>query len=242
MLAFKLLEWIPGSLLVVLIAIRASYPQPPPSPQGLLHFLHIQLLESYVFVNAILVGLTLSGKLLQEIVYPVRKAQVKGILDALAETYFKDEPEAQKYFHRVTLFRARLRKRFLVAYCRSGVQYQGGIQWLKINSDNENANEGIAGRAWFTNTTVAVADLPECPDPWNNGDQRCQEYVQRGGIPAKKAARLHVKSRSLLATPVRNTKGAQWGVLVLDSREPDGIDAAKQFLATGFATAISNVL
>lgn len=40
-------------------------------------------------------------------------------------------------------------------------------------------------------------------------------------MPLSKTKRLNVKSRSIAATPIRNLDGKRWGVLVVDSRNPD---------------------
>ena len=113
---------------------------------------------------------------------------------------------------------------------------------FKINNNDETKNEGLAGQAWFRNATASVGDLPECPNPWSDADARCQAYAKAGLLTAKKAGRLKVRSRSLLATPVRNFKGNQWGVLVLDSRLPNTFGPERQAAVTSFATVLSKML
>jgi hypothetical protein len=142
----------------------------------------------------------------------------------------------------VTIYKAVWFSKWLKPYCRAGDRYQRSISWFKINNDDETRNEGLAGQAWFRNATVTVGDLPECPNPWSDSDARCQAYAQHGLLTPAKAGRLKVKSRSLLATPVRNFKGNQWGVLVLDSRVPDTFNAERQASVTSFATVLSKML
>ncbi len=167
---------------------------------------------------------------------------MKATLDGFFEAYFADMTESERYDSRITLFRANRSKHLLKPYCRSGTQSQRGIQPLKIDSDHEEGNEGIAGQAWFRNVTVSPPPLPECPNPWSDQDVACQDYARHGVLSHSKAARLHVKSRSLVATPVRDCKGNQWGVLVLDSRTPDGIDPQKEPLVKAFAATLGKVL
>src|SRR5262249_29846868 len=151
--------------------------------------------------------LAFSSRAIQELINPESKVRMKAPLDAFFEAYFAGVPEGERYNNRITLFRANRSKDLLKPYCRSGTQYQRGIQSLKINSDKEDGNEGIAGQAWFRNATVSPPALPECPNPWSDEDPVCQDYANRGLLNNSKAARLHVKSRSLVATPVRDFKG-----------------------------------
>ncbi len=141
------------------------------------------------------------------------KASYKSALDILRDALFKNMPPDEMFHHRATLFKANRRETKLKFFCRSGTQYQKKVQPFKINNDNEKENEGIAGQAWFKNATLNYPNLPE----WRDDDK----YANSGHLPLDKVKKLNVKSRSIVATPIRNLDGKRWGVLVVDSRNPN---------------------
>lgn len=173
-----------------------------------------------------------------------RKA-VKAVLDSAHRSYFKGVPDGELYAHRVTLFRARrhfrdfplrvwawrtwpwhLWKRSLRIHCRSGTAYQRSATRWRVDDEDELANEGVAGRIWFTNAAYGVEDLPEWPDPTPpnpSTDGTCQQYARRCHLSVERAAMLNVKSRSVGGSIVRSSRGARWGVVVFDSRDPRGV-------------------
>lgn len=242
LLAAKVVEWLALALVPVLSAVRITYPESNGSPASFVQFLHRSFLESYVYILGTLGILGVVAKIAQEYLNPESKIRLKATLDAFFEAFFADAPESVRYTNRATLFKANSKRTELVPYCRSGTQYQKGIQSFQVNDNNEYANEGIAGQAWFRNTTVGVHNLSECPNPWTDTDQKCQKYAQEGLLPLSKAKGLHVKSRSILATPVRDFHGNQWGVLVLDSRKPNGVDPQKENLIKAFVATLGKML
>jgi hypothetical protein len=236
-LAAKVVEWLALTLIPVLSAVRAKYPTAPAPPRTLLEFIHGGFLDRFVTILAVLALIGILARIVQEYLSPESKVRAKAVLDYLLDAYFTGVPAAERYHNRVTLFKANRRKTRLAAYCRSGTQYQRGIQPLHINDDDENLNEGVAGQAWFRNATVSTT-LPECPNRWSDADPACLQYAREGRLPLKVAGRLHVKSRSVLATPVRDFGGRKWGVLVLDSRKPDAIDPTRSTLVESVAAAL----
>lgn len=117
-------------------------------------------------------------------------------------------------------------KRSLKVYCRSGTAYLKSSTRLAIDDDSEIGNEGAAGRSWFTNAQCIVSGLPAWPNPTPadpENDPVCRDYAQRGFMTVKKAASLNVRSRSVSAHVVRTRAGERWGVVVFDSREPEGV-------------------
>ena len=159
----------------------------------------------------------------EEYINWISKAPYKSALDILRDALFKDMPSDEMFHHRATLFKANYGETKLKFFCRSGTQYQKKVQPFKINNDNEKENEGIAGQAWFKDATLNYANLPEIPSDWRDDDDRCEEYAKVGHLPLNKAKKLNVKSRSVVATPIRNLDGKRWGVLVIDSRNPNDV-------------------
>jgi hypothetical protein len=169
---------------------------------------------------------------------------VKAVLDAAHTVYFQGVAEHERYLHRVTLFRARrhwrdfpllnfwnyrvLWKPALRMQSRSGTAYQRSAPRLAIDDEDEDGNDGVAGRAWFANAEWTVVDLPEWPvpeppDPLN--DARCLAYSTQGCMRVHTCATIKVKSRSVTASVVRKA-GERWGVVVFDSRDPRGVSDA----------------
>lgn len=229
-------------LIGALTAVTGKYPLPKNPEPRFKDVLLIAAHDWYIVAVITLSVIILAARGLQDYVGALDTRHLKGMVDTLHAAYFAEVPEGERYHNRVTLFKANRKQTELEAVCRSGTQYPRGIQPLLISDDNEAGNEGIAGQAWFTNSTVVRTDLPDCPVPCLADDHDCAQYASQGLLPISKAAKLHVRSRSLLATPVRDRTGARWGVLVLDSRRPDGIDSAKTLLATSIAGAVANVV
>ncbi|MCY4381692.1 MAG: GAF domain-containing protein [Nitrospinae bacterium] len=157
----------------------------------------------------------------EEYINWISKTSYKSALNILRDALFKNMPPDEMFHHRATLFKANRRETKLKFFCRSGTQYQRNVQSFQINNDNEMQNEGIAGQAWFKDTTLNYSDLPKISSQWRDDDDTCKEYAKAGHLPLGKAKRLNVKSRSIAATPIRNLDGKRWGVLVVDSRNPD---------------------
>ena len=242
LIAARVVEWGGIGLFPILTAFRVRYPAPITTAWPSIQAFHGWFLSWFVTITVVLALLVFVAKLTQERLNPESKIRLKGVLDAVLEAYFPEVPEGERYFNRVTLFRANPDRTLLKPYARSGTQYQRGTQSLPINDDDEARNEGVAGQAWFRNATVSVNNLPACPNPWSNDDETCRRYAQEGFLPIEKAARLHVRSRSALATPVRGFKGNRWGVLVIDSRRPDAIDPTKQGVVTFIGAALGKML
>ena len=230
----KSAEWMALGSLPILTAVNATTPATNPSTA--LQMLHHDIVAQYVPLVAAMSILGVAGKAGQLFVGVENKRRVKAVLDALEEACFQDVPEGERYHNRITLFKANKRGTELKPYCRSGERYSRGITSFRIDDNDESRNEGIAGQAWFRRATVK-AELPEPPNPWSDGDPACQDYARRGLLDARKAGSLHVRSCSILATPVRGFQSSQWGVLVLDSRVPESMTSPRETLARAFATA-----
>jgi hypothetical protein len=160
------------------------------------------------------------------------RKQIKRILDALQKAFFQDVQSDELFKHRVTLFRACRsywflpvgRYKYLRLYARSGTRYQNSATFFCIDGESEGANEGVAGQAWFRDAQVTAPNLSAWPDgDASETNPVCQSYLEGGYLPFDKTKSLQIKSRSISATVVRNKAGERWGVLVLDSRDPNGI-------------------
>jgi hypothetical protein len=90
--------------------------------------------------------------------------------------------------------------------------------------DNSDQAEGVAGRAWACKKAVAVTGLPELKQGSTQKDIR--DYARKTFCDEKMVRKRLEEGKSLasaiVAIPVMK-RGELWGVVVLDSRYPDGI-------------------
>jgi hypothetical protein len=91
-----------------------------------------------------------------------------------------------------------------------------------IPDDAENV-EGVAGLAWSTRATIYEAGLQQL-QPTTNA-QNLKKYADKTKMDVSELeARIkHGKSfaRSYCAFPVESDNGEIWGVIVIDSQDPD---------------------
>jgi hypothetical protein len=172
----KWIEWVALAALPILTAMRAA--GPPTKPVTTLGSLYAGVVGAYLPLMIAFSVLALLGKVGQAYLGPESKIRVKAILDALDEACFAAVPANERYYNRVTLFKANRKKTKLGPYCRAGQRYQRRIPSFQINNDDESQNEGLGGQAWFRNATVTVNDLPVCPNKWSDDDAQCKEYAR----------------------------------------------------------------
>lgn len=227
----QILEDIAVTFLSLFFALRYAGPTWHEGALGA----HVAWLTSNWFEFATVLTVFITGSKISRYALGDRltnRKEIKGVLDSLHKSFFQGIDNEDQFKHRVTLFKAygRFRYvpwgrlRFLRVYARSGTRYQQSATCFEIDDESESGNQGVAGRAWFTDAQATVADLPCWPDSVVRGnDKICQKYAKDGNITIELANNLGIKSRSISATVVRNKSGERWGVLVLDSREPAGV-------------------
>lgn len=241
LLAAEITDWGSVFFIASLAAIR-GLPAPANPPIGILPSLHAAILVAYFPLVLASALAQLVSKVLQRVLKSESKLRLKAVLDVLLDSSFAITPGAERHHNRVTLFRPHGVSKKLRVFCRSGTQYQRCSSQFAIDDEHEDANQGVAGRAWFKDATV-YAELPEALKPWNSANASCINYAKAGYLEADHAKQLEVKSRSIWATPVRDKAGARWGVLVLDSRRPKGVEnAATQEHALLVAAAIGRMI
>lgn len=180
------------------------------------------------------------------------------------KAFVKKEKPDPKDYHRITLFQYKknvvfpshwsaaktiwpfgggkhpFMSNYLVPVLRSGRLSRKTNAIFHV-SDNGEDSEGVAGRAWVTEEVASALGLP--PIRLNSPKRDVQAYAESTGsdvamieaILAYKSTqrRQSVMPRAIVAIPVERF-GKNWGVLVLDSRDPDGIaeDAVENFTIT----------
>lgn len=168
---------------------------------------------------------------------------VETILEEFRKHVFSEEcADGPQHHHRATLFR-HVQCKFWVWPWR-GVNPWGGKKWpcsgwlvpvarsghttqqttvLFCAPDEADEAEGVAGLTWSKGGIIYVPDLPDLTSP--NGTD-ADEYIELTATP-RKLLRKRVGSsrklpRALCGIPIFSN-GSPWGVLVLDSRDPNGI-------------------
>lgn len=109
--------------------------------------------------------------------------------------------------------------------------------------DNGNLAEGVAGKAWVANQIMVVPDLPNLSS--SSADRQIARYAKRTScpIPIVKdyVTRGRDLPRSIGAIPIE-VDNAPWGVLVLDSREEQGVTPELLNSYTLIVSSISQLL
>lgn len=149
----------------------------------------------------------------------------KKILENLHRHQFRDKADSAVNY-RVTLFK-HTRWFFWQWLCidsRSGKLYDRSKISFRIDDNDETKNQGIAGLIWLKQNFISKSNLPD----WQENDrERSRTYASESLLPLDKARRLKIKCRSICGSVVKDSGGKLWGVLIIDSRLPDGIDHLK---------------
>lgn len=113
--------------------------------------------------------------------------------------------------------------RYLVPVLRSGHISQNSKAAFYA-PDSADKAEGIAGRAWATNRPIVLCDLPDITENSRIRDKKSyatSTYCDIGMLDRyiKEGRKL---PRSIAAIPIESC-GRVWGVVVLDSANPNGV-------------------
>lgn len=155
---------------------------------------------------------------------------VHDVLDAFREKVIASEPNDEIHQHRVTLFRhatwAFVCRRWpwsgwLLPLERSGHTTRRTNIVFKAPDEADYA-EGIAGLTWSRNGMVYVKGLPDLTI--DRSDAAVSEYAARSRMPEEVVRKRSPRARSLCGIPVE-VNGQLWGVLVVDSRRPEMLEA-----------------
>lgn len=165
--------------------------------------------------------------------------KIQFILDQYQEKCFQDQTNDPKDHHRVTLFRRkrclwgnkghRLFSLYLVPYLRSNhLAQRSGTKFLI--SDNSDQTEGVAGQAWSRHGSMVLNNLPDIHEAGLEEEDRrarIEDYAATTYCPEQMVDKYAQSGtpmpRSIAAIPV-DVKGTLWGVIVLDSRSPYGVN------------------
>lgn len=162
---------------------------------------------------------------------------VRDCLEAMRKLGFADRLQSSPVdHHRVTLFKAVAckyakpfpwpRKHWLVPYERTSHLSRKTNVAFRI-TDRSDDSEGVAGETWSRQAAVMVNDLPSLETNHRSADFK--QYAERSFMDEETVRRKRPRARSLCGIPVE-VAGRPWGVIVLDSRHPEKIEAAPAFI------------
>ncbi len=173
---------------------------------------------------------------------------LNAILKEFRDELFGDAG-GQEGDHRVTLFQHRktclraIWKRgrlpwggWLVPVARPGRSSQRSHSVFRA-PDDPSGHEGIVGKAWGANRKAhEVFDLPDLSEVENpKRNPLVGEYAERSSVSPRwvrrRVRKKRLLARSIIGFTVQKPDGTAWGVLVLDSKDPqiDGEKTGKEF-------------
>jgi hypothetical protein len=183
---------------------------------------------------------------------------VQYLLDKYREEMFgKDEEtkEQPEFFHRITLYKyVHWRwalvfwpwSEWLVPVARSGSTTKANIPCFRASRNKPDKAEGVAGQTWVrVNSRIPVYGLPDIsmkqPDPADVVQYAARTFVSEKWVKKQmQKQKRGPQARALLGSPVE-TKGKDWGVLVIDTLSPEPI-RLKQIFKNSTFQAYTGVL
>ena len=179
------------------------------------------ILSFHIAVPVIAVCLLAGLQIYQEYRDNASKKLLKRFVDHLHKKHFPEPTGGNDPNYRVTFFtRGSLRRNSLGVRVRSGSLHPTSrIRWDIKKSEAEDYH-GVAGFAWARGVFVAIDDLPD----YDGGRQPDRDnYLKRTFIKEQDAKRIHWKARSYRGLAVQNSKSEKVGVLMMESKTPDGL-------------------
>jgi hypothetical protein len=219
----RILKYVLTALLAAWVYIYGWAAEVKPSAPGTERPWYVLAILWFHFIAPIVLACAI---VLLDVVIELRtsqsKALLKKFLDRLHARHFPYPEGGSDPACRVTLFApGRLRVRSLVLQARSGgLHHKAGICWSIKQSEAERYH-GIAGYAWATGIFVNITGLPDYD---NGSDQEKVDYLRRTFVTEKELAKLHWRARSYCSLVVRNPQGDKLGVLMVESKLPDGLN------------------
>lgn len=169
------------------------------------------------------------------------------LLDDLRKNAFNNSTTDDSHYNRVTLFKRvgflpRLRSwadghtpwsGWLVPKLRSPGHAFQNTKTVFWAPDEAHKAEGIAGLTWVSGGTIYRSSLPNLDE--NSSDSDIKRYAEETLLSIN-LTRTRMKegkslARSYCGIPVE-VRNKPWGVIVLDSRRPDGIRSQRQSMLT----------
>jgi hypothetical protein len=187
-----------------------------PKPWYVLAILSFKL-SAPIVAALVIIGLDIY----QEVKYQSSKAVLKKFLDYLHRKYFPHPTGGLAPLCRVTLLTpGSIRRRTLGVKARSGgLHMTSRVRW-NIKRSEEEKFHGVAGYSWALGIFVGIDGLPEY-DTCSPAEKL--KYLRETFIAEKEASKLHWRARSFRSLAVKNQRGEKIGVLMMESKLPQGL-------------------
>src|SRR5260370_1272668 len=131
-----------------------------------------------------------------------KRLPILRVLEELRQEFFQvgeeDTPRATLFVCRDARPEANLGKRLCI-YARAGV-YQDSDRTWALDDNEMTGCRGLAGYVWFVRVTVPRTAT--CDWPTDGNMEQTAEYATSLDMTVAEAELLHVKARTLIATPI----------------------------------------
>jgi hypothetical protein len=115
---------------------------------------------------------------------------------------------------------------WLVPILRSGLHTKNTKTVFCVSNDSRQKTEGVAGQGWKRGAKLSLSNLPLITK--SSGTTERSRYAQLTSMPDDMVSQYANNdiplSRSIVSLPLMDCHGEHWGLIVVDSTEPDGID------------------
>lgn len=176
----------------------------------------------------------------RDLKYRPSRVLLKSFLNYVHKKHFPHRDGGLSPNCRVTLFApGTIRRKSLGVKARSGgFKMTSKVRWSIKRSEAEDYH-GIAGYAWAQGIFISIDGLP---DYSNCTPSQQQHYLRSTFITEKEVSKLHWKARSFRGLAVKNQAGDKVGVLMMESKQPDGLAAISAEALTGEAEYLQFLL
>ncbi len=226
---------------------------------------HQWLQDQALYIFAVAFLLIALGQLSRRLGDPATRMLAQHVLNLYQRQIFPESDHT--HYHRITVFKHTaicglfaihrpVRGRWywpwgknawpwsgwLVPILRSGHTNQKPSSIFLAPENEPDRAEGIAGNAWSRNNTVHVSNLDKMVAESSPAKRR--EYAEKTFTPVE-LIDLYIRAnkpigRSFAAFPIE-VKGNVWGVVVIDSRAPDGVTNENLSMVTPMLAILSRL-
>jgi hypothetical protein len=160
------------------------------------------------------------------------KRVLKKILDHMHKKYFPHETGGLNPNYRITVFKPGwlVRSGSLGVWARSGTMHQKSRLRWNIKQSEDGRFHGIVGNAWATSIFVTIDGLPD----YSAGTiKEKDDYLKRTFITQEEVLKLNWTARSYRCLIIKNRSDERVGVLMMESKHPNGLEHITADALTG---------
>lgn len=190
---------------------------------------YVYLLPHVAWLTPLGIIITAAGPFIERslVRVPRQRAALKKCLDELRPHIFIGEmnrANTPEHHYRLTIFKKCLGSRARI-WVRSGIATEKSKVCFRFDTRRVERCQGFAGTCLAHNVRMGVEKLPCITG--DASDQEIQAYASMAFVTPEWAKKHRPSGRCFAAYPIRRN-GRPWGVLVADSRHPEGIQSGWQ--------------